>query len=152
MNWERAWVMRLYRVLPRKVTARIIRMAMPTYPIGVVAVVFNGEGEVLILRHTYHNPPWRLPGGLLERGEEVTAAAVREVYEEARCRIRPLGVIDAHANPYTFDVAVLALLHEEEPFQPGVEVTERRWVPPKAAVMLPSDHRRFLEAALRCLQ
>jgi ADP-ribose pyrophosphatase YjhB (NUDIX family) len=149
MNLDHPWVVHVYRVLPRRVSSRLVRWLMPTYPIGVVAVVFDAADRVLVLRHTYHRPAWRLPGGLLEAQEEVLEAARREVYEEARCLVRAQQVVDARANPYTFDVAVYAELEHEEVFRPGPEVTERKWLSLPETSELPADHRRFIEAALR---
>lgn len=49
--------------------------------LGVRAVVRDEEGRILLVRHTYL-PGWYLPGGGVDPGETVAAAAVREVAEE----------------------------------------------------------------------
>jgi 8-oxo-dGTP diphosphatase len=62
--------------------------------IGVGAVVFRG-GDVLLVRR--RKPPfrggWSIPGGRLRRGEPLTAAAAREVREEAGVEICVMGLV-----------------------------------------------------------
>jgi ADP-ribose pyrophosphatase YjhB (NUDIX family) len=59
--------------------------------VGVRAIILDGEGRVLLLRHTYR-PGWSFPGGGVDRNETAEAAVIREVREEAglECRGRPL--------------------------------------------------------------
>ncbi|HPT26354.1 MAG TPA: NUDIX hydrolase [Bryobacteraceae bacterium] len=68
-----------------------------TYPehplLGVGAVVFRGEDVLLIERG---KPPlmgwWTVPGGMVEVGERLEQAVVREVSEETGLHVRPLKV------------------------------------------------------------
>lgn len=75
--------------------------------LGVRAVVTDRAGRVLLVKHTYL-PGWWLPGGGVDRGETVQAAAVRELREEA-------GLI-ATGEP------VLVSVHSNERFFPGDHV------------------------------
>lgn len=47
-----------------------------------LAVVFNADGRVLLVRQTYSGCYWAYPGGFVEAQESINAAAVRETWEE----------------------------------------------------------------------
>ncbi|MDX3849256.1 nucleotide triphosphate diphosphatase NUDT15 [Streptomyces sp. AK02-01A] len=66
--------------------------------IGVGVIVRDGAGRILLGLH--HGGTWELPGGKLEPGESVGAAAVRELLEETGLRAREQ------------DVTVFAMLHD----------------------------------------
>ncbi|MEM4699904.1 MAG: NUDIX hydrolase [Candidatus Nezhaarchaeales archaeon] len=68
----------------------------PRVGVGVIAI---DEGRILLIKR--RDPPdpglWTVPGGLVELGERVEAAAVREVEEETGVRVelqRLLDVVD----------------------------------------------------------
>ncbi len=51
--------------------------------VGVSGVLLNDEGQVLLLRHRFHNTRlWGLPGGWLSPGETIYSCWRREVKEE----------------------------------------------------------------------
>jgi ADP-ribose pyrophosphatase YjhB (NUDIX family) len=54
--------------------------------LGVRAIVQDGQGRVLLVRHTYV-PGWYLPGGAVDPGESAGEALAREVLEEANVRV-----------------------------------------------------------------
>jgi ADP-ribose pyrophosphatase YjhB (NUDIX family) len=55
---------------------------------GCNALVSDGRGGVLLVRHSYQSRRrWLLPGGGIARGEDREAAAIREVLEETGCRL-----------------------------------------------------------------
>lgn len=56
------------------------RLARPL-TVGVGALVMDGDGRVLLVRHSYVEG-WHLPGGRVDKGETAAAAAVRELGEE----------------------------------------------------------------------
>jgi 8-oxo-dGTP pyrophosphatase MutT (NUDIX family) len=65
--------------------------------------VFDGAGRLLLQQRGDEGGPWGLPGGAMELGETIEAAAVRETFEETGLRVRPgalLGVYtgDAHTH------------------------------------------------------
>lgn len=62
-----------------------------TQRVGSGAAIFDADGRVLLVRHTYGRLNWEVPGGFSEPGESPIETAVREVREEtglevvARC-------------------------------------------------------------------
>lgn len=75
----------LWRVLPlpRPVRRAYIAWTHPRFLIGVVALIRDDAGRILVLEHTYRREyPWGLPGGYLQAGEDPAQGLAREVREE----------------------------------------------------------------------
>jgi ADP-ribose pyrophosphatase YjhB (NUDIX family) len=65
--------------------SRIIR---PLFQVFAVAVIFDQNKKVLLVKTTYNRfHPWGLPGGSLEYGETAEDALIREIHEETNLRI-----------------------------------------------------------------
>ncbi|MET0492849.1 MAG: NUDIX domain-containing protein, partial [Actinoplanes sp.] len=78
--------------LPHPVRRRIVRLLVPKYLVGAVAIVRDAEapdpGRLLLIRQ----PPgrrWGLPAGLLKKGEPPAVGAARELQEESGVVIAP---------------------------------------------------------------
>ncbi|MDP9728615.1 MULTISPECIES: NUDIX hydrolase [Alicyclobacillus] len=124
----RRGLLKIYGLLPRGLTSRLIKLVHPSVLLAVVGVVFRTDGSFLLLHHSYHKPRWRLPGGLVNRGESLQDAVCREILEEAGCLVEILSFIDAASLAYSYDVAWLLRLVEERPFSPSAEIVDRVWV------------------------
>jgi len=62
------------------------------------AIVFRDGAILLVKRGAEPNAGrWSLPGGLVEVGETVESAVIRETMEETHIRVRPLRVFDVAA-------------------------------------------------------
>lgn len=65
------------------------------------AVVFDADGRLLLIRRK--NPPFKgrfaLPGGFVDYGETVEAAAKRELREETGLRAKSQRLIGVYSNP-----------------------------------------------------
>ena len=72
------------------------RLARPRLT-GCCMIGLDGEGRVLLVRHSYGLRLWALPGGALRRGEDPARAAQREWREEIGCPLaamRPVAVLE----------------------------------------------------------
>jgi len=64
---------------------------------GAVGVVFDGDGRVLLVEHTFHpKTPWGLPGGWVGRGENPAETVAREMMEELSLAVEvgPVIIVD----------------------------------------------------------
>ena len=89
------------------------RRRYPDAPlVGVGVAVFSAEGQVLLVQRG--RPPrvgqWSLPGGLIDLGERLTAAAAREVREETGVEIA-VGELVAAFEPILRDAAARVEYH-----------------------------------------
>jgi 8-oxo-dGTP diphosphatase len=105
--------------------------------VGVGAIIIEGDRVVLVRRG---HPPlageWSIPGGVLELGETLRQAAVREVLEETGLRVEVgelLGVYDrilrdAHGRTLYHYVLIDFLCRRiSGDFQAADDAAEARW-------------------------
>jgi ADP-ribose pyrophosphatase YjhB (NUDIX family) len=68
--------------------------------LSVSAVVWReGGGSALLLMQRSDNGAWGLPGGYVEAGESVAAAAAREVLEETGVRVAVGRLVGVYSDP-----------------------------------------------------
>jgi 8-oxo-dGTP diphosphatase len=67
--------------------------------IGAACVLFDVEGRVLLVRHSYGRLNWELPGGSALPGESPDDAAERELAEETGLRLRPDRLTGVYFEP-----------------------------------------------------
>ncbi|WP_317950183.1 NUDIX domain-containing protein, partial [Rossellomorea marisflavi] len=71
---------------------------------GAVVIILNQHKEILLQQRT--DDDWGLPGGLLELGESLEAAAIREVKEETGLEVGQLQLLGIHSGEdYYFKLA-----------------------------------------------
>ncbi len=135
----RSRVFHLYFVLTRPMT------------LGVRAAVFDAEGRVFLVRHTYV-PGWHFPGGGVEPGETALDALTRELLEE--------GAIALHEEPrlhgFYFNggvsrrdhvaLYVVRRFEQKAPPAPNLEIAETGFFAQDA---LPETTSRATRARLR---
>lgn len=73
----------LWRGAPRFVKRAGVWLTQPRFAVTAGAVVCDGRGRVLLLRHVLRRGSgWGVPGGFLKVGEQPEAAIRRELREE----------------------------------------------------------------------
>ncbi|HMO96652.1 MAG TPA: NUDIX domain-containing protein [Tepidiformaceae bacterium] len=69
------------------------------HPITLGArVMLIREGKVLLVEHTYIPGVWYLPGGGVDKGESLEAAARREALEEAGATVHDLVLLGMYSH------------------------------------------------------
>ncbi len=76
-------------------------MAGPETPKIMVDVVIPSEGGVVLIRRASDpfEGQWALPGGFVEVGETVEAAATREAAEETGLAVELAGLVGVYSSP-----------------------------------------------------
>jgi 8-oxo-dGTP pyrophosphatase MutT (NUDIX family) len=106
--------------------------------LGVGGLVLNENNEVLVITERYFiggTDMWKIPGGALDLGEDISAAAVREVFEETGIRTRFESCLSfRHLHGYNFgrsDIYFVCLLRPEGNLEvhpdPG-EIAQCKWM------------------------
>ena len=68
-------------------------------PFPTVDIIIQVEGEIVLIRRK--NPPygWAIPGGFVDYGETLEAAAVREAREETCLDVELISQLGAYSEP-----------------------------------------------------
>ena len=119
------------------------------------AVVFDKADRLLLIRRK--NAPFKgryaLPGGFVEYGETVEAAAARELHEETGLRAKSLQLIGVYSDPkrdprgHTVSVAFLMRVDGGEP-KGGDDALSAAFVADWRGKRLAFDHDKILADAL----
>jgi 8-oxo-dGTP pyrophosphatase MutT (NUDIX family) len=62
-------------------------------------IAFDGAGRILLQRRR-DNDQWALPGGAMQPGETIAAAAVRETREETNIEVEVTGLVGIYTDPH----------------------------------------------------
>lgn len=140
--WRQPWPRWLRRLASEGSRLPLIRLVLfPNFQVGVVGIITNDAGRVLLLHHTYRATPWGLPTGFLERGEQPIDALSREIMEEAGLSVtlNPRPIVFTEPGRPLLNIAFQGTFAGGR-FEASAEVSEARWfalddLPP----MLPSQ-------------
>jgi len=66
----------------------------------ISAGVLITDGRRLLLGHAVRSPRWDIPKGLVESGEALAEAAIREVFEETGLRVPPGALVPLGMHRY----------------------------------------------------
>jgi len=116
-----------------------LRREYPSQPIVGVGAVIVQEGKILLAKRGSEpgKGKWSVPGGLVELGEKLGKAVVREVKEETNLDVEVVRLIDAVDNivcdsnrKLQFHFVILDYLAKLKggTLQPSSDVLDTRWV------------------------
>lgn len=128
-----------------------LKSGLAPVALGVNALVCDGSGRVLLVRHSYQ-PGWRLPGGGVDPGETPARAIRRELEEEVGLAGGTVVLAGHYARKvlwmghmvvlYRIDGATIA-------FRPSFEIRDICWADPALPPpdTSPATLRRLAELA-----
>jgi ADP-ribose pyrophosphatase YjhB (NUDIX family) len=146
-------LLRLWGVLPLPEWLRglILWCGNQRYLLGVVGLVWDDAGRLLLARHSYLPPPgWGLPGGWLRGGESLEAGVARELAEEVGLEVEvgPLVAWTQQRVPRHFTLGFLCYPRGGR-FRPNAEILEIRYFAAEEAVRLvPPELRPLVRMAV----
>jgi ADP-ribose pyrophosphatase YjhB (NUDIX family) len=121
-------LLRLWRSLPIWVHFLAAKLVRAKFRAAVAALIFDGQGQVLLFKHTYRKWQWGIPAGSLEHREQPADAVLREFYEETSMQIeveKLLTVISAREDHHLTIVYLCRIISGE--FQASNEVSEMKY-------------------------
>ena len=119
--------------------------------VGCSIIALDPCGRVLLVRHSYGNGSWALPGGAVGRKEDPADAARRELFEEVRCRVAEVQLVATmpellHGAENV--VYLYAGVTEDHPRADGREIVDVRFF---ATEDLPHPLSRTVQPRLKLL-
>lgn len=113
---------------------------------------FNSKSEVLLIQRL--NEPfknnWALPGGFVDKGEDLEPAAKRELLEETSISIKSLTQFKTYGKPErdprgdTVSVVFYGDVKEDVIAQAADDAKDVRWFPMDSLPELAFDHEEIL--------
>jgi ADP-ribose pyrophosphatase YjhB (NUDIX family) len=141
----------IWRRAPRALRRWTVRFSHPRFAVTAAAIVTDGRGRVLLLKHRFRpGSGWGLPGGFIEKGEQPDAALRRELREEIGLEIEQLKLfaVRAFKRPKQVEIVFMgqAIGNTDEL---SFEIQEAVWfLPGEFPAELPRDQTEMIKQAL----
>lgn len=85
--------------LPARAKIALVQVREARFLVGVLAVVTDDRGRILLFRHTYRPfAPWGLPSGVLKPNESLEDSMKREIREEAELEVEFEEILRVRAS------------------------------------------------------
>jgi 8-oxo-dGTP diphosphatase len=122
----------IWRKAPRLVRRWGVRLVQPRFMVTVGAVILDGEGRVLLLKHVFRpGAGWGIPGGFINRKEDPESALRRELAEEIGIELEGVEVAFARNLGFVDQVEIIYRCDARgEPNPRSVEVSRLGWFRP----------------------
>lgn len=127
----------------------IYRSFQPRFTIGVVGVLVNEVGHILIVEHVFHPQiSWGLPGGWIGRNEEPAEAVVRELEEELQLNITVKQILYVE-KPSKNHIDMAFLCESSNSIgKLSNELLSYQWADPSQFPPLKKFHKKAIKIAL----
>jgi ADP-ribose pyrophosphatase YjhB (NUDIX family) len=122
------FLLRVWQKFPIWVHLLASRIVRPRFRVAVAAMIFDGQGRVLLFKHTYRKFEWGIPAGSLEHREQPERAIVREVFEETSMQVdvQKLLLAESSRDDHHISLIYLCRIISGE-FRESNEISEIRY-------------------------
>lgn len=79
--------------------AHIERFRQPALTVDIIIESQDHEGKIVLIERKNPPPGWAIPGGFVDYGETVEAAAVREAEEETSLKVELKALLGVYSDP-----------------------------------------------------
>ncbi len=146
------FLLKLWKKLPfgKNIKLFLMRFLQDEFLIGVTGVIFDDQGKILVVKHSYRDGEyWSLPGGFIKGREHPMEGLAREIEEETGFIVKPEENLRVRTDRDTarLDFSLTGKLTGGE-FMPSKEVTEARFYSPENLPLLPPDQLLLIQAII----
>jgi 8-oxo-dGTP diphosphatase len=122
--------------------------ALRPHPIPTVDLIIRVGGGIVLVRRRYPPLGWALPGGFVDAGETLEAAAEREALEETGLAVRLVRQFHTYSDPARdprrHTISTVFGADADGAPQGGDDAAEARVFPPGELPPLAFDHAQIL--------
>ena len=141
---------KIYNLLPIGWQRRILDRAHPRFLVGVNGLGVGPGGTVILARHRFGAPQWRLLGGFIQHDESLQDALRREVAEETGSLIEVGPLLEANTGHRWARVEVIYAYRVVGGQRAlSEELLELREFAPDQLPAMRADHRGIVERHVR---
>ena len=141
----------IWRRTPKALRRWTVRLSHPRFAVTAGAVVTDGHGRVLLLKHRFRpGAGWGMPGGFIEKGEQPDEALRRELREEIGLEVENLKLFTTRAFKSPKQVEIIFCCRAVgDTDQLSFEIQKAAWfVPGEFPEELPLDQSELIKRAL----
>ena len=141
----------VWRGAPRAVRRWTMRLWHPRFAVTTGAVVTDRQGRVLLLKHRFRpGSGWGVPGGFLEKGEQLEAALRRELREEVGLEVEHVRLLTTHTFKKPKQVEIIFSCRAVgEPEELNFEIQKAAWfLPGELPAELPESQARLIKRVM----
>lgn len=121
-------LLRIWRAMPLWMHFLAAKLFRPRFGAAVAAVIFDGQGRILLFKHTHRKFEWGIPAGGLEHHEQPADAIVREFFEETGMQIQIeqlLTAVSAREDHHISMIYLCKIVNGE--FKESHEISEMKY-------------------------
>jgi len=141
----------IWRRAPKALRRWTVRFSHPRFAVTAGAIVTDGHGRVLLLKHRFRpGSGWGLPGGFIEHGEQPEEGLRRELREEIGLEVGRLKLFTVRAfkRPKQIEIVFMGQA-VGNPAELSFEIQEAAWfLPGEFPPELPRDQFDLIKRAL----